>query len=74
MFPYRGKTVLSTSKFEKTCPKCGQSMKASASVCPNCNYIAPVFKYKLAAGCLMLLVLVGLIVVTVLRHAFDVAI
>lgn len=49
-------------------------MKASASVCPHCDYVAPVFKYKLAAGCLMLLVLVGLVVVTVLRHYFGVTI
>lgn len=49
-------------------------MAASASVCGRCGYVAPAFKYKLAVGCLMLLILVGLIVVTVLRHAFDVAI
>jgi hypothetical protein len=65
---------MTLSKFEKACPKCGQAMTASASVCPHCDYIAPAFKYKLVVGCLMLAVFIGLLVVTVLRHAYNVAI
>jgi hypothetical protein len=49
-------------------------MTPGASVCPRCGHVLPAFKFKLAVGCLMLLVLLFLIVVTVLRHGYDVAI
>ena len=55
---------MKTSTSEKACPKCGQAMKAGASVCPHCDYVAPVFKYKLFVGCMMLVILAILLAVT----------
>jgi hypothetical protein len=49
-------------------------MKSGASVCAHCDYVAPVFKYKLFVGCMMLVILAILLAVTVLRHVYHVAI